>query len=78
MADDAKPARIRWHEEAGTGVLVFTGTVGTVDRTLFSIFITEGEHDLATSLYGMEAKRYYGTDEEVKAEAERWLEEHGR
>jgi hypothetical protein len=59
----------------------FTGTVGTVDPPLFGVFkpwasTGETEHTLTTGLPGMGAKRAYGTEAEVKRQAEDWLGGH--
>jgi hypothetical protein len=75
MADDDRPPRIRWDTEPGPLGAAFTGSVGTLNWVTFSIFITQGLHDLATSLPGLKGRHFLGTESEVKAEAERWLTE---
>ncbi len=69
-------ARIRW-EETPLGSLA--GHVGTIDGSLFSIWIppqATGEWVLTSELPGTEGRRCYGDEPEgLKAEAERWLEE---
>jgi hypothetical protein len=73
---DPKPTRIRWHEE--TDPPGFTGHVGTVGEFLFRVYApTEsgGEHMLLAYMPGYSARASYGTEAEVKAEAERWLTE---
>ena len=77
---DETPARIRWHEGPATSAVAFAGTVGTVAPSLFGVFkpwesMGETDHTLTTGLPGMGSKRFFGTEEEVKAEAERWLTE---
>ena len=63
--------RIRW-ERDGT-----EGYVGTVASRVFALWPPEeddGEWLLTTALTGMEGERRYGAPDELKAEAERWLE----
>ncbi|HLJ99532.1 MAG TPA: hypothetical protein VKU39_06445 [Streptosporangiaceae bacterium] len=69
-------ARIRWE---ATPLGSPAGHVGTIDGSLFSIWIppqASGEWVLTSELPGTEGKRCYGDEPEaLKAEAERWLEE---
>jgi hypothetical protein len=77
MADDGKPARIRWQTEPGV-YSGFSGYVGTIEQALFRIYDPEapdGEHALCSMLPGMGNKTSYGTEAEVKARAEEWLGE---
>jgi hypothetical protein len=76
VTDDAKPSRIRWHEE--TDPPGFTGYVGTVSDFLFRAYDPAGsetEHMLTAYMPGYTTRGSYGTPDEVKAEAETWLTE---
>jgi hypothetical protein len=79
MADDASPARIRWQDaDESAPPCCLTGYAGAVGEDLFRIFPPddeEPEHVLTADLPGMRGRRSYGTPDEVKAEAERWLTE---
>lgn len=71
--------RIRWHDEPSGGMAACTGSVGTLNPAMFHIWRPDAhcaEWQLTTRLHDMEQKHCYGGDpEELKAEAERWLEE---
>ena len=71
--------RIRWSDDPAVCFVACIGSVGTVDPAVFQIFAPDRmavEWILTTSLPGMEDKRHYGDSaDELKAEAERWLEE---
>lgn len=79
MPDDGKPARIRWEKhETGSAVMAYTGYVGAAGLGVFAIFepeVANDDHVLTAALPGMGNKRSYGTPDELKAEAERWLTE---
>lgn len=64
--------RIRWDHD-GT-----EGYVGTIDARVFTIWPPEeetgGEWLLTALLPDHHGYRFYGTQDELKAEAERWLE----
>lgn len=77
MAADGKPDRIRWQPELGL-FSGFSGYAGTIGAALFRIYADQlagGGHALLGNLLGMPSGPAYGTEGEVKAEAERWLEE---
>ena len=63
--------RIRWHHDGTEG---FVGTVGSRVFALWPPEGDDGEWLLTAALTGMEGERRYGTPDELKAEAERWLE----
>jgi hypothetical protein len=67
-------ARIRWQDDRLGG---FTGRVGTLKPWVFHVWRSprdRGEWVLAARLPG--TRRHFGGDpDELKAEAERWLEE---
>lgn len=70
--------RIRWHDEPVNGESM--GSVGTLDPAVFRIWAPEvpgGEWLLtAAMLPGFVGRRSHGASpDELKAEAERWLEE---
>lgn len=74
MADETA-ARIRWRPETSL-VPGHAGHVGALDQALFRIYgpdSPDGEYMLTTALPGMEDCRSWGAEDEVKAEAERWL-----
>jgi hypothetical protein len=75
----SEPARIRWTGERLHADPAFTGGAGTAGPSLFQIYAPDGfapRWILTTSFPGMEDKRGYADDpEELKAEAEGWLEE---
>jgi hypothetical protein len=70
--------RIRWHDEPVNGESM--GSVGTLDPAVFRIWAPEEEGGewllTAAALPGEAGKRRYGASpDDLKAEAERWLEE---
>lgn len=68
-------SRIRWQDDPETGEA--TGCAGTLDPAAFRIWeASEGGEWLLTSILpGHQGARTYGaTPDELKAEAERWLE----
>ncbi|SRR6266705_3184988 len=75
--------RIRWEDEDGSREFaVMTGHIGTIDIPLFKIYEPDergGGHAedwlLTCSLPAQDRTRYGDDPDELKAEAERWLEE---
>lgn len=77
MPDDGKPTRIRWQPKRGVR-MGFTGRAGSRSPELFRVYgpnPRSDQHLLTSRLLGMESRTSYGPEDEVKAEAERWLEE---
>lgn len=76
MADnDASPSRIRWQAEPGL-FAGFSGYAGTLAQPLFRVYSPEspdGDHAMVGNLPALPDTPAYGTEAEVKAEAERWL-----
>jgi hypothetical protein len=74
---DETPSRIRWKHAPGiyAGPI---GYVGSLDTPLFRVYdpqAPDGDHTLTTMLQGMGNRLCYGTEAEVKAQAEEWLSE---
>ena len=68
--------RIRWTED--NGVVAWSGTIGVIPSHQFVIIRPErgsDEYALGCLLPGMDGHAY-GNPDELKAEAERWLEEY--
>jgi hypothetical protein len=75
---DETPARIRWQPEPGV-YSGFSGYVGTIEQALFRIYDPEApdaDHLLTSMLPATGNSTCYGTEAEVKAQAEEWLAGH--